>query len=224
MILSPSLLSADFANLGTELRNLEDAGLKWVHLDVMDGMFVPNITFGPPVIAALRKHSGLFFDAHLMIETPERYLEDFQKAGVDMLVVHVEATKHVQRTLTRIAELGMQRGLSLNPATSLHVLDHVLDDVDMILLMSVNPGFSGQKFIPATYDKVRQLRAMLDAAGKGHVRIQVDGGVDPENIAALIDAGADVFVSGSAFFSKPPYAQRLQKFKDAAALSRRTPV
>ncbi len=224
MILSPSLLSADFANLAQELRALEDAGLKWVHLDVMDGMFVPNITFGPPVISAMRKQCGLFFDAHLMIEAPERYLEDFKKAGVDMLVVHAEATKHLQRTLVRIRELGMQSGVSLNPATPLSALDYVLDDVDMILLMSVNPGFSGQSFIPATYEKVRALRAKLDAAGKGQVRIQVDGGVDPQNIAALIEAGADVFVSGSAFFSKPPYATRLQDFVAAAALAKRSPV
>ncbi len=224
MILSPSLLSADFANLATELNKLETAGLKWVHLDVMDGMFVPNITFGPPVIAALRKHSGLFFDAHLMIEAPERYLEDYQKAGVDMLVVHAEATKHLQRTLARIRELGMQCGVSLNPATPLQVLDYVLDDVDMLLIMSVNPGFSGQKFIPSTFEKVRNLRAMLDAAGKANVRIQVDGGVDPDNIAQLIDAGADVFVSGSAFFSKPPYDERLQTFMDAAARAKRKPL
>ncbi len=221
MILSPSMLSADFANLANELKALEDAGLTWVHLDVMDGIFVPNITFGPPVIAAMRKHSGLFFDAHLMIEAPERYLEDFQKAGVQMLVVHAEATKHLQRTLVRIKELGMKCGVSLNPATPLSALEYVLNDVDMILLMSVNPGFSGQSFIPATYDKVRNLRAMLDAAGKNHVCIQVDGGVDPQNIASLIDAGADIFVSGSAFFSKPPYGERLQTFVTAAAQAKR---
>ncbi len=224
MILSPSLLSADFANLAHELQNLEQAGLKWIHLDVMDGRFVPNITFGPPVIASLRKHSGLFFDGHLMIEAPERYLEDYQKAGVDMLVVHAEATMHLQRTLTRISELGMQRGVSLNPATPLHVIEYVLDDVDMVLIMSVNPGFSGQNFIPATYEKVRKLRKLLDANGKKDVRIQVDGGVDPDNIAALIDAGGDVFVSGSAFFAKPPYAERLQTFKNAASLATRTPI
>ncbi len=224
MILSPSLLSADFANLGTELHELEKSGIKWIHLDVMDGQFVPNITFGPPVIAALRKHSGLFFDAHLMIEAPERYLEDYQKAGVDMLVVHAEATKHLQRTLVRIKELGMQCGVSLNPATPLTALEYILDDVDMILLMSVNPGFSGQKFIPATFEKVRQLRTMLNKAEKKDLRIQVDGGVDPDNIASLIDAGADVFVSGSAFFSKPPYAERLQTFINAAALASRSPI
>ncbi len=224
MILSPSLLSADFANLAQELKALEDAGLKWIHLDVMDGIFVPNITFGPPVITALRKQSGLFFDAHLMIESPERYVEDFKKAGADMLVVHAEATKHLQRTLARIRELGMKSGVSLNPATPLSALDYVLDDVDMLLIMSVNPGFSGQSFIPATFDKVRALRAKLDAAGKGHIPIQVDGGVDPQNIAALIDAGADIFVSGSAFFSKPPYDTRLQDFVTAAALAQRSPV
>ncbi len=223
-IISPSLLSANFARLEEEMQALEEAKVPWLHLDVMDGSFVPNITFGPPVISSLRKITKLFFDVHLMIDAPERYLEDFHKAGADMLVVHAEATKHLQRTLAAIKNLGMQSGVSLNPATPLNCLEYVLDDVDMILLMSVNPGFSGQSFIPATYKKISSLRSMLDGAGKGHIKIQVDGGVDPQNIAALIDAGADVFVSGSAFFSKPPYDKRLQDFITAAATAKRKPL
>ncbi len=223
-IIAPSLLSANFARLEQELQALEEARVPWLHLDIMDGNFVPNITFGPPVIASLRKCSKLFFDVHLMIEAPERYLDDFHKAGADILVVHAEATKHLQRTLSAIRKLGILSGVSLNPATPLNILEYVLDDVDMILLMSVNPGFSGQSFIPATFDKIRALRSMLDDAGKGHIRIQVDGGVDPQNIAALVDAGADIFVSGSAFFSKPPYDKRLQDFLAAAALATRKPL
>lgn len=216
MILSPSLLSADFANLARELKALEDAGVQWAHLDVMDGRFVPNITFGPPVIASLRKCSGLFFDVHLMVEEPERYLADFHKAGADMLVVHVEATRHVQRTLAEIRRLGMQAGLALNPATSLSTVEYLLGDVDMILLMGVNPGFSGQHFLPTTKGKLAALRQMLDSSGHEAVKIQIDGGVDPDNTAELVRLGADVLVSGSAFFSTPPYDTRLRTFMDAA--------
>ena len=164
MILSPSLLSADVGNLAAELSALEAAGLRWVHWDVMDGRFVPNITFGQHVIRQLRKRSGLFFDVHLMIVEPENYLSEFQAAGADMLVVHAEATRHLHRTLAEIRRLGMKAGVALNPATPLSALEYVLEDIDMILLMSVNPGFGGQKFLPITYEKIRRLRRMLDDA------------------------------------------------------------
>ena len=216
MILSPSLLSADCGILAETLRELEKAGVKWVHWDVMDGHFVPNITFGQHVIKGLRSASGLFFDVHLMIEQPERYLADFKAAGADMLVVHAESTLHLQRTLAEIRRLGMKAGVALNPATSLSVLDYVLDDVDMVLIMSVNPGFGGQKFRPATFRKVAELRAKLKAAGRADCLVQVDGGVNIENTGALVEAGANVLVSGSAFFSHPPFSERLAAFMAAA--------
>ena len=219
MILSPSLLSSDFGRLAEELSALEEAGLSWVHWDVMDGSFVPNITFGPPVIACLRPQSGLFFDVHLMIEAPERYLSAFKDAGADMLVVHAEAGVHLQRTLAEIRRLGMQVGVALNPASPLSMLDYVLDDVDMVLVMSVNPGFGGQSFLLSTYAKIRMLRAILDSRGL-HAKIQVDGGVNPDNAAELLRCGADVLVAGSAFFSFPPYARRREAFEKAAGLAK----
>lgn len=216
MILSPSLLSADCGNLAQTLRELEQAGVKWVHWDVMDGHFVPNMTFGQHVIKGLRAASGLFFDVHLMIEQPERYLADFKAAGADMLVVHAEAAGHLQRTLAEIRRLGMKAGVALNPATPLCVLDYVLDDMDMVLVMSVNPGFGGQKFLPATFRKVAELRAKLNAAGRSDCLVQVDGGVNLENTKALTEAGADVLVSGSAFFGHPPFSERHAAFMAAA--------
>lgn len=215
MILSPSLLSADCGHLANELAALEQAGVQWVHWDIMDGDFVPNITFGQHVVKGLRKHSKLFFDVHLMICQPDRHLEAFQQAGADMLVVHAEACVHLQRTLARIRELGMKAGVALNPATPLSVLDYVLNDVDMVLLMSVNPGFGGQRFLETTYPKLRTLRQTFTDAGLAP-HIQIDGGVDVTNAPALVRAGADVLVSGSAFFSAAPeYARRLKEFQDA---------
>jgi len=215
-ILAPSLLSADFGRLAEELAALEEAGLKWVHLDVMDGIFVPNITYGPPVISALRKRSKLFFDAHLMIDRPERYLSQFADAGADMICVHAEATVHLERTISHIKELGVKCGAALNPHTPLCLIEYLLPALDMVLIMSVNPGFGGQKFIPFCLDKVRDLKQKMDELGCSP-RIQVDGGVCIENTARLVKAGADTLVSGSAFFNHPPYGARLKQFLGAAA-------
>ncbi|MDR2743585.1 MAG: ribulose-phosphate 3-epimerase [Desulfovibrio sp.] len=218
MILSPSLLSADLADSAAELSALEEAGLRWLHLDVMDGVFAPNITFGPPFIRALRSRSPLFFDVHLMIGEPARHLEDFREAGADMLVIHVEADRHVRRTLTEIRALGMKCGIAVNPGTDIGFLRWIAHDLDMLLLMSVNPGFSGQSFLPEVYDKLRVARALLEEAGAGDVPVQVDGGVCPENAGTLTDAGADILVSGSAFFGHRPYGARLAAFAHAAGI------
>ena len=194
-ILSPSILAADFGKLAEQIKITEENGAKYLHLDVMDGTFVPSISFGMPVIKSLRKYSSQMFDVHLMIENPERYLEDFKAAGADIITVHVEATKHLHRTVTRIRELGLKAGISLNPATPTSAIELVLSEIDMVLIMSVNPGFGGQKFIPFTLDKIRKLREMAP-----NIDIEVDGGVNKDNVAELVKAGANVLVAGTAVF------------------------
>ena len=194
-ILSPSILAADFGRLYEQIKITEENGAKYLHLDVMDGSFVPSISFGMPVIKSLRKCSSQIFDVHLMIENPERYLEDFKSAGADIITVHVEATKHLHRTITAIKELGLKAGVSLNPATPLSELDWVLSELDMVLIMSVNPGFGGQKFIPFTLNKIRRLRDIAP-----DIDIEVDGGVNKDNIGELIRAGANILVAGTAVF------------------------
>ncbi|MGQ9922232.1 MAG: ribulose-phosphate 3-epimerase [Desulfobacca sp.] len=204
-IIAPSLLSADFHRLGEEIAAVAAAGADRLHLDVMDGHFVPNITIGPPVIAALRPLTDLPFDVHLMITRPERYLEDFARAGADLIAVHVETSPHLHRTLAEIRRLGCQAGVVLNPATPPEAITYVLDTVDLVLIMTVNPGFGGQSFIPAMLPKVEQVRQMV-VQGGFPVRLAVDGGVNLETIGPLAKAGAEVLVAGSAIFGTADYA------------------
>lgn len=208
--IAPSLLSSDFGNLEAELANLDPSVVDYIHIDVMDGHFVPNITIGPVVVKAISKLTTIPLDVHLMIENPDRYVAEFVKSGANIVTVHVEACTHLQRTLQYIRQLGARPGVSLNPATSLSTIENVLEDVDLILLMTVNPGFGGQKFVPKMMDKIAACRKMIEGS---NIELEVDGGIKLENIADVAKAGADVFVSGSGIFEYPPYNETIKKMR-----------
>jgi ribulose-phosphate 3-epimerase len=215
--LAPSILSADFARLGEDVATLEASGADWVHVDVMDGHFVPNLTIGPPVVAALRRITSLPLDVHLMIETPERYLEAFADAGATTLTVHQEACVHLHRTVERIRELGMRPGVALNPMTSLATLDEVLPYLDLVLVMTVNPGFGGQRYIPTSAAKVARLRRELEQRHLWGVEIEVDGGISTDTAAEVVEAGANVLVAGAAVFhGSGSVAENLAAIRSAA--------
>ncbi len=212
MKIAPSILSADFSRLGEEIAAVEAAGADWIHIDVMDGHFVPNLTIGPGVVRSLRKTTSLPFDVHLMIEHAERFLDDFAGAGSDWITVHAETAGHLHRTLLRIRELGVRAGISLNPATPLTLIEPVLPDIDLLLIMTVNPGFGGQQFIRTMLPKIRQAREQIDRLSRSIV-LEVDGGVTPANAREILEAGADVIVAGAAIFGSGDYRAAINALK-----------
>jgi ribulose-phosphate 3-epimerase len=210
--IAPSILSADFSKLGEEIRSVEKAGADWIHVDVMDGHFVPNITIGPLIVKAARRVTSLPLDVHLMIEDPDKYIEDFAKAGADLISVQVEACVHLNRTVGMIKALKLRAGAVLNPATPLSALEWIIEDVDYVMIMSVNPGFGGQQFIPSSIDKIRALRKIIQDRGLSTL-VEIDGGVNEKTIKDISDAGADVFVAGSAIFKSPDYHETIATFR-----------
>jgi ribulose-5-phosphate 3-epimerase (EC 5.1.3.1) len=214
-IIAPSILSADFSRLGEEIKAIEKGNADWVHIDVMDGHFVPNITIGPLVVASIREITTLPLDVHLMIQDPDKYIEKFAKAGADIITVHVETSPHLHRSVQFIKDQGCKAGVSLNPATSLTMLDHILSEVDMVLIMTVNPGFGGQEFIPSVLPKIKRLREKINEKGIG-VDIEVDGGVNINTISKVAQAGGNIFVAGNAVFTTPDYGKTISELRRLA--------